>query len=71
MPNLEKVINEWCRITKVGAPDLQPTNQTKPSQCQIPTHEQQGKYQNGKFIYTQKANYMIECKGSGILLIDM
>ena len=22
-----KVINEWCRITKVGAPDLQPTNQ--------------------------------------------
>ena len=39
----------------------QPTKQNQPSQCQIPTHEQQGKYQNGKFIYTQKANYMIEC----------
>ena len=26
-PNPEKVINEWCLITKVGSPELQPTNQ--------------------------------------------
>ena len=28
VPNLEKVTNERCRITKVGAPDLEPTNQS-------------------------------------------